>query len=151
RIVGVQLWKLGDGGEGAVLLKGHKLAVDSVAFSHNLEMFASVAHPEGFDKPAEVKVCDLAGGAVRVSAKQPIADGYWLRSSFSDDGKLLIVEGGELESTTTVLSVEHGLKVVGTAPRPSAVISADGKWVLLLNTKGAELREAATFHHRGSF
>src|SRR5262249_47169848 len=131
QVTEVQVWALGEGSACATLTRREKVAGDVLALAPDLRGFASAAYPHGSDRPANVKVWDLATATV-TSATTHLDEGLRIGElSFSPDGKLLVARSrGEANpyGKWTVWDISRGLDVVyqGFA---EPVFSPDGQWL----------------------
>jgi WD40 repeat protein len=162
-VLGVHLWQLGHRPAGVTLVRRHDLDAALIAFTRNLEAFATAAYPNGWTEPAEITVWDLTTGAVRARITHSNAKAsIWLYSlTFSPDGRFLTgarpsISFGDGRRTLSTTPPEdtvweaNSLRTVRVFPH-STLFSPDGKWLLVGDPMSADLLETTGFEHRGSF
>jgi WD40 repeat protein len=131
KVGSVQLWSLGNNKAPAIRMTEHSVCADTVAFSPQLSSFASIEHPNGRARPAEMRLRDTATGEIRSSATYLLGEECKPCLSFSADGKRLICRNigpqSAAERGTTIWDVDSGLRSRNTISHDQSV-SRDGRW-----------------------
>jgi WD40 repeat protein len=160
RVLGVELWDLGEGTKPVTLVKRHRVDADRVVVSPTLKTFATGTGANAAHGCPEVWVGDLSTGLV-LARKQVGKPGHAIHSlSFSPDGRFLFASsetppvGGVAvaDTPTSILDVEQGLKTVreiGPAS-PVPVFAPNGRWLLSPNGAGSDLLETNGFRYRAT-
>jgi len=156
----VQLWQLEDREPFVRLLKQHKIAADEVAFSPELDTFASAEYPDNGRQTAEIKVRDLVNGTARCNTTFTDSETQIRSLDYSREGRFLIavsLGGGQLDwkLKTTVWDIDAALAEMGRyAGDPGGMgtepeLSPDGRWMIVKQRTGGVAVDSATFAECG--